>query len=169
LRDVHEPSAHLSPSDPQLFPFAANTSAGHIPLEPVHVSAVSHVASFAARQTVVLDANWHEPVQHSSFDESHTAPVANLHEDVQHVELMPDPGSQSSPFSTMPLPHWLSEIVRCPALGVTKQDVFIIPPPMREPVHASVLMQDLRWDGTDRCFPAYTARKCFPSPPPPDS
>ena len=110
---------------------------------PVHISAVSHCASFAGRHTCVVGANAHEPVQHGDESGSHTAPFLNLHvETSQQVELEPMPGSQSSPASTMPLPHiWsvmtcLAVVSEVGALGSMRQEVFVGPPEvpaMREP------------------------------------
>jgi hypothetical protein len=139
--EVHIPLAHARP-DPQESPFGLNVSVGHEDELPVHVSATSHCAFFAARHTVVLGANPHEEVQHVLDVGSHTAPDANLHwavqQDVPVTVPLVEPGSQSSPDSTIPLPHWSSEM----SFGdfedagrEAKQVLFVKPPPPEsEPV-----------------------------------
>ena len=140
---MHCPVAHARPSEPQLWPFWANTSAGQLALVPVHVSAVSHRSSLLGRHTCVLGAHVHDSVQHSELSGSHTALFLNLHVDAsQQVEFEFRPGSQSSPSSTIPFPHiWsvmsgLEEVREVGPLGSIKQDVFVRPPEvpdMREP------------------------------------
>ena len=94
----------------------------------MHISAVSQLASFAGRHTCVDGANWHELRQHALLSGSHTEPDVNLHvAELQHVELRPGPGSQSSPSSTMPFPHIWSEIVGRDASGSTRQFVVTFP------------------------------------------
>lgn len=81
---------------------------------PVQVSTGSH-DPVLARQTVVLEEYWHVELQQSSLDGSHTEAVVYLQVAAsQHaLPLHPDspPQSQSSPVSTMPLPHWLPVMV----------------------------------------------------------
>lgn len=49
---------------------------------------------------------WQEEVQHAELEGSQTAPEVNLQvEESQHDEVVFPPGSQSSPSSTIPLPH----------------------------------------------------------------
>ena|SRR5258706_13526354 len=102
---VQRPLAHASPSAPHVCPLACVLSAGHTADVPVHVSAMSHALSFDGRQTCVAGAKRHV-VQHGLESGSHTAFAQNLHvADSQHGESTPTPGSQSSPFSMMPLPQ----------------------------------------------------------------
>lgn len=51
LSDVQTPLAQASPSEPQLCPFGDVKSSGQSADEPVHISAWSHDASLAGRQT----------------------------------------------------------------------------------------------------------------------
>ena len=94
-------------------PSGAVRSGGQVAEVPVQVSAGSHTP-LDDRQTVVLLESW-QPVQQSSLDGSHTAPCLNLHVVGSQHELLPQPWeppqSQSSPGSTMPLPHWLPVMV----------------------------------------------------------
>ena len=93
-------------------PLGENTSAGQADELPVHVSAVSHLSSRDGRHTCVVGANVHRSVQHGLLAGSHTAPARNLQVLGSQQELDPRiPGSQSSPGSTMPLPHIRREIV----------------------------------------------------------
>ena len=49
---------------------------------------------------------------------------ANLHVAAsQHAEVVPCPGSQSSPSSTIPFPHMLREMVCMPSLGAARHVV----------------------------------------------
>lgn len=67
-------------------------------------------------------------MQHSALLGSHTALLINLHVlESQHVELTPLPGSQSSPLSTIPLPHMFSVMSCWLGLGFTRQVVFTAP------------------------------------------
>jgi len=75
---VQVPLAQAEPLEPHDFPSLAVTSAGQVPLPPVHFSAKSHVGSTAGRQTVPADAYWQVEVQHAEFDGSHKAPLTNL-------------------------------------------------------------------------------------------
>jgi len=121
-KEVHCPVAHARPLEPQLFPFGAKISAGQDDVFPVHTSGVSQAASLAGRQTCVAGANWHCAVQHGVLLGSHTEFLVNLHVlESQHVELTPMPGSQSSPLSTMPLPHIWSVTVCRLGSGFTRQ------------------------------------------------
>lgn len=89
------------------------SSAGHSADEPEQTSSLSHVGSTLARHTVPEPASWHDEVQHSELLGSQTAPLLNLHVDVsQHDDVEPGGGSQSSPSSTMPLPHDCKEMIR---------------------------------------------------------
>jgi hypothetical protein len=55
---------------------------------------------------------------HGPESGSHTAPGRSLHVVVsQHVDLTPRPGPQSSPASTIPLPHICSENAFCIGSG----------------------------------------------------
>ncbi len=146
---MHCPLAHARLPDPQLCPFFANTSLGHAALVPEHFSAVSHRSSLLGRHTCVLGAKVHESVQHSELSGSHTAAFLNLHVDEsQQLELEFRPGSQSSPSSTMPLPHIWSvmrgfELVRdVGPFASTRHDVFVRPPDvpdMSEPATTDVV------------------------------
>ena len=79
---------------------------------------MSHELSLDTRQTCVEGANWHVPVQHGPESGSHIAPGRSLHVVVsQHDDSTPTPGSQSSPASTIPLPHICSENVFCVGSG----------------------------------------------------
>lgn len=106
----------------------------------MHVSAVSHWLSLLGRQTCVVGANAHVSVQHALLSGSHTALFLNLQVVAsQQVELESKPGSQSSPDSTMPLPHIFSVIngllvvSDVGALGSIRQVVFMLTLVMREP------------------------------------
>lgn len=107
---MHTPEAHASEPSPQLCPSGCASSGGQSALSPGHVSAMSHRASTAARQTVPALAIWHESEQQSELSGLHTAPEANLHVEASQHGSSLEPGSQSSPSSTMPLPHAWSEI-----------------------------------------------------------
>ena len=80
---------------------------------PLHVSCGSQ-GPWLARQTVEAEANW-QSLQQSSLESSHTALFLNLHVDASQHALLPHwelpPQSQSSPASTMPLPHTGSPMV----------------------------------------------------------
>lgn len=95
----------------------------------MHISAISHFASLDGRQICVAGAKEHCCVQQALLDGSHTAFLVNLQVvESQHGEDMPCPGSQSSPFSTMPLPHIWRAIVCRLGSGSTKHEVFVLPP-----------------------------------------
>ena len=67
-------------------------------------------------------------MQHGALLGSHTALLINLHVlESQQVELAPLPGSQSSPLSTMPLPHIFSVMSCSLGLGFMRQLVFTAP------------------------------------------
>lgn len=107
-------------------PFGLTTSAGHEDEVPEHVSCTSHFASFDGRHTCVDGANPHCAVQHGLLSGSHTAPFWNLHVwELQHGEVTSSPGSQSSPCSTMPLPHICRESVSILELGSCRQLVLV--------------------------------------------
>lgn len=73
-------------------------------------------------------AKEHCDVQHWLLDGSHTDPELNLQVAAsQQVELTPLPGSQSSPASTIPLPHICSDIVFRVGSGSRRQVVFVFP------------------------------------------
>jgi hypothetical protein len=127
-KEVHCPVAHARPLDPQLFPFGAKISAGHADEFPGHISGISQAGSLAGRQTCVAGANWHCAVQHGVLLGSHTEFWVNLHVwESQQVELTPLPGSQSSPLSTMPLPHIWSVMVCRLGSGFRRQLVSTCP------------------------------------------
>lgn len=93
-------------------PLGITTSAGQDEELPVQTSCTSQLTSLEGRHTVVAGAKVHWLVQHALFSGSHCALPLNLHVATsQHVELEPMPGSQSSPFSTMPFPHIWREMV----------------------------------------------------------
>ena len=80
---------------------------------------------------VFADANW-QPLQQSSLESSQTAFVLNL-QVVGSQQLLPaqfsvPPQSQSSPSSTMPLPHWLPEMVTTPLFAVRQSDLTLFRP-----------------------------------------
>lgn len=121
-------------------PLGEKTSVGHADELPVHISAWSHWASFAGLHTCVVGAKEHESVQQGLLAGSQTAPDLNLQVlTSQHDEVEPFPGSQSSPSSTMPLPHICREMVFTPDPGSAKQVVLVLPPEvpaMSEPAKA---------------------------------
>ena len=93
----------------------------------MHNSAVSQLGSFESRQTCVAGANWHRAVQHGELSGSQTALFRNLQVlGSQHVEFEPLPGSQSSPLSTIPLPHICSAMVWREGSGFRMQLVFTL-------------------------------------------
>lgn len=103
-RLVQMPPAHCSPSA-HVVPSATWLSAGQVALVPLHVSAVSQRGSTAGRQTCVAGARRQDDVQQAELDGSQTEPDVNLQVvGLQQLDCWP-PGSQSSPGSTMPLPH----------------------------------------------------------------
>ncbi len=118
-------------------PFGAVISAGQADELPVHISAISQLASFAGLHTCVAGANEHCCVQHALLSGSHTAPDLSLHVvESQHAEFTPLPGSHSSPASTIPLPHIPREM-RSFALAASIRQVVLVAPDapgcMREP------------------------------------
>lgn len=120
------PLAHFKPPV-QLVPSVAVLSAGHVAEEPVHISAGSH-SPVLGRQVCVDGANW-QLLQHSSLESSQTALFLNLQVAAsQHwfpAQLAVPPQSQSSPASTMPLPHCCPVIVVTPLL-LLKQKVLTL-------------------------------------------
>lgn len=93
-------------------PLGAMVSVGQVDELPVHISAVSHLSSLLARQVCVLGAKLHWSVQQGLESGSQAAFSRNLQvAGSQQVEFALDPGSQSSPSSTMPFPHIWSEIM----------------------------------------------------------
>ena len=93
----------------------------------MHNSAVSQLGSLEARQTCVAGANWHCAVQHGELSGSQAALFRNLQVfESQHVEFEPLPGSQSSPVSTIPLPHICSVMVWREGSGFWRQLVFTL-------------------------------------------
>ena len=117
-------------------PFGIVTSAGHADEFPVHISAISQLASFAGRHTCVDGANEHCCVQQALLSGSHTAPDLSLHVvESQQVELTPLPGSHSSPASTIPFPHIPREMVSFALAASMRHAVFVAEAPdcMREP------------------------------------
>lgn len=102
-------------------PSGAVASAGQLGAVPVQVSCGSQTPVLA-RQTVLAEANWQDEVQQSSLLGSHTAFCTNLQVVGSQHELLPHPlvppQSQSSPVSTMPLPHWLPVMVAMSLLAV---------------------------------------------------
>lgn len=132
-RDVHWPEAQARPAPeaPQPVPSGAVTSAGQFGEAPVHVSCGSHTPVLA-RHTVPLLANLQEEVQHSSLAGSQTALVVNLQVVGLQQGLVPQPcvppQSQSSPCSTMPLPHCDSAMVLTSRLLVRQLDLTLLRP-----------------------------------------
>jgi hypothetical protein len=108
-------------------PFGENTSAGQADEFPVHVSPWSQFGSREGRHTCVAGANEHWLVQNLQVSGS------------QQVLDPRIPGSQSSPSSTMPLPHILREMVRRLGSGSTKH-VVLVRPCMSEPVGKGVVV-----------------------------
>lgn len=115
---MHWPLAHWRPFVVELgreqdCPSGATMLAGQVPDVPVQVSAGSQIPVLE-RQIVPEVENWQDE-QQSSLASSHTAPEENLHVvGLQHGSSeQPEgpPQSQSSPSSTMPLPHWAPEMV----------------------------------------------------------
>lgn len=86
-------------------PFGSKASSGQSFELPEHVSALSHRASTAGRQTVPAEASWHCSVQQSELRVLQTAPATNLQVERSQQASSVDPGSQSSPASTIPLPQ----------------------------------------------------------------
>jgi len=132
---VQSPLAHARPLSPHDCPLGCVLSAGQVADVPVHVSTMSHALSLEGRQTCVEGANWHVPVQHGPESGSHNALGSSLHVVVsQHVELTPTPGSQSSPGSTIPLPHICRENVFCPGSGALMHVMSILLPLISEQI-----------------------------------
>lgn len=132
-RLVHCPLAQARPvSLPllQLVPSDRCLSAGQSPVVPEQTSATSQGPA-AARQVVLAAANW-QPVQQASFESSHTAVLLNLQVVGSQHLLSPHPAvppqSQSSPLSTMPLPHWLPVVVTTPLLSTRQLDWTLLRP-----------------------------------------
>lgn len=109
---MHCPLAQVSPVVfplVQLWPSATNWSAGQAPDDPEQTSAISQ-GPVLARQVVFAALNW-QLEQHASLESSQTALSLNLQVVGSQQALSPQaavpPQSQSSPLSTIPLPHWL--------------------------------------------------------------
>jgi hypothetical protein len=129
---VHCPLAH-SRLLPQPWPSGVVVSAGHVEFVPLHTSSGLH-DPVLGRHTVPFVASW-QPRQHSSFASSHTDPVVNLHVFGSQHLLLPHPSvppqSQSSPSSTIPLPHSCPVIVVTPVLSL-RQSVLTLLRPIAE-------------------------------------
>lgn len=153
-RDVHWPLAQVreSPAAPQLEPidlvsdvyFDQTTgdeferdspsgvvaSVGQVGLLPVHLSSGSH-SPVLALHTSSADANW-QPLQQSSFESSQTALFRNRQVRGSQHWLPPQfsspPQSQSSPVSTIPLPHWLPVMVGTPLLANRQSELTLFRP-----------------------------------------
>lgn len=84
-----------------------------------------------ARQTVPWDEYW-QLEQQLSFESSQTALFLNLQVVASQQLLSPQPAvppqSQSSPASTIPLPHWLPVMVTTPRLSVRQVDLILLRP-----------------------------------------
>jgi hypothetical protein len=97
---------------------------------PEQVSAMSQ-AFVLARQTVLAGVNW-QLVQQLSLESSQTALFLNLHVFASQQALLAQfsspPQSQSSPVSTMPLPHLLPMIVVTPRLSERQVDLILLRP-----------------------------------------
>ena len=101
----------------------------------MQTSAVSHFASFDGRHTCCAGANPQLCVQQALLSGSHTALFLNLHvAALQQLESTPRPGSQSSPVSTMPLPHIWREMVCLVASPGSMRQVVLLPEVIMEPV-----------------------------------
>lgn len=135
-------------------PSGAVASTGQVASDPEHTSSGSHspvlyhrqsalaisprslmYLPLTARHTVPCEENWQVSWQQSSLLGSQTEPVVNLHVvGSQHVFEPQDsspPQSQSSPLSTIPLPHWLPVIV-VTSLFAERQVVFTLLRPIAE-------------------------------------
>lgn len=146
--EVQMPFAHASAPVPQLWPwkgyetdlsqrsrrsppFGLVMSVGHVDEFPTQNSGASHLSSLDFLHICVFGANWQPSVQQAEPLGSHTAPALNLQVcESQHVELLPEPGSHSSPASTMPFPHICIDITWRVGSGSRMQDVFVWPPPI---------------------------------------
>lgn len=132
--EVQTPLAHAKFPLPHDVPLSVTWSAGHPAAVPEHISARSHVASRAGRHTCVLGANRQVSKQQELEAGSHTDPVVNLQVVLlQHVELVPTPGSQSSPASMIPFPHICNEIV-CFAVSASCKHVELTEPTRTEQI-----------------------------------
>ncbi len=132
-RDVHWPEAQLRPAPPapQPEPSGALALGGQLAEAPEQVSTGSH-EPVLGRHTVPLAARPHWRVQHSSLEKSQTEPAVNLQvAALQHglpAQPWAPPQSQSSPASTMPLPHWLPVMVTTSLLLVRHVDLTLLRP-----------------------------------------
>ena len=110
-------------------PLGANASDGQLAEFPVQYSGVSQLLSFDALQTWVVGAKLHCEVQQVLLWGSQEAPARSLQVvELQHEDVTPEPGSHSSPSSTIPFPHICSEMVCRELLGSDKHEVFVFPP-----------------------------------------
>lgn len=143
-------------------PLGAKWSGGQADELPVQFSGKSHLASFASRQTCVDGAKEHCAVQQGVLAGSQIAPDVNLQvAESQHLDVTLLPGSQSSPASTMPLPHIWSDMTCLFGSGSTTQvTANWLPPPNKEPgVYYSV---ENKAAVSQRTYVAEsTWRKCF--------
>ena len=148
-------------------PFGAVISGGHAEELPVQYSAVSHFWSLEGRQIWSAGAKLQASVQQGLLLGSHNAPFLNLQVwTSQQLELTPGPGSQSSPASTMPLPHICNETVFLAWSGSTRQVVFTRPPvtpPMTEPSKNIWRQNEDNENGCLHIFPTLHGEK-FVSP-----
>jgi hypothetical protein len=105
-------------------------SVGQVEELPVHFSSMSH-SPVLARQTVFAEENWQE-VQQPSFASSQTEPSVNLQVLASQHLLSPQPSeppqSQSSPSSTMPLPHCAPAMVTMPLLSERHSELTVLRP-----------------------------------------
>ena len=160
LRLVHWPLAHFSPW-PQPDPSGRVWSVGHVAVLPVQRSSGSH-DPVDGRHTVLADASWHLE-QQSSLESSHTAPLLNLHVVGSQHGLSPHPAvppqSQSSPLSTMPLPHCWPVMVVTSRLSV-KHDVLTLLRNMAEQMLPTVQAEKVLTFDDEAGFIMYA---CVPS------
>lgn len=105
-------------------------STGQVLELPVHVSAMSQ-APVLARHTVFAGENWHL-LQQLSLESSQTALFLYLHvfasQQGLSAQLASPPQSQSSPASTMPLPHLPPLIVTTPRFSERQLDLILLRP-----------------------------------------
>ncbi len=120
-------------------------SAGQAEEFPVHISGLSHAGSFDGLHTCVLGANEHWSAQQGLLFGSHTAPFLNLQVALsQQLLSTPCPGSQSSPFSTIPFPHIPSPTSWRSALGSIRQDVSVCAPSRFPRIEVPVVRKEMK-------------------------
>jgi len=126
---VHWPEAQAKPLEPHDLPLGATISVGQVDEVPVQYSAGSQVTFLEALQTSVEGAKLHWEVQHALENGSHCAPLVNLHvAESQHGDVTSEPGSHSSPSSTIPFPHICRERrVRVLEEASTRHEAFVWP------------------------------------------